>query len=1670
MTRVAVLLPARMETRFDQHPRRGTDRLRVLVVPAEPWFDRHDPQVTRTELALARRAAVTATKQGAEPGPTLVAQLGARGAWLAATLLRQDGSGWDLVDPLPPVRADADPAPPAVVRGLPDRLEVWASLADGRQRLLAALNPQPELRVEPPAHRHRRGTTDGDATFWPRWEELRHAGLATTIDLATADPDGPIAPADIEVLTVVGLGEDEPGLLLGAHQAAGALGLLPAGAPTNATPDAAVTDPRVPGAAVPLDPALSDVSAAVGVELAVPGSSHDGRAAQELLTTALWPALWGHALQDLWRWPPGEDAGRIRTHEWWARHVHPLGPWPTLLVGDQPYGLLPATHLARVADLAGELPAVEVRTAAATRAYLRAAAQSAERGVGTMVDADTDGVLRVLAQTPVSTRHQFRWAVPARWLPSPLAEAWARRVDEVVGGIDSLDASQLANPQLAIGASAPLRIPLLDAVGDGDPPEWVYRMLDDLDSFAAGDPDLARDLHALHEVRPKEHPHRVALLWLWWWSRQEAPGPGVGDVQPVIERFREFRAMPGLLVRLVLQSLRVAHAWPPDDGAADQAYRAVLESTRALALAPAARADRELLLRGTLDCATHRLDALPAAVGLARLEAVAGAPRHLGLYAWVDRPFRGEPGFTDRGAVLAPSPDLAKAAAILKDRYAEDVAHSGPSSTTWSMQLDSARVRRAVRLLDAVREGAHPTEAMGRDVEALFDYPAAMVLRRDYPADDDAPLRRTCDGLRVLTDWRRDPAGFATHPRWQPAGFDLTVSADLDALAEVAAVVADLLLLEAVHDTVQGGSATTAQSLDALAGLGSVPALRSLQTPTAGTVLTTRVHLCVPVGRGRLPRLGQGRAVSADPAFAALLDSLGDPADALSFGWAAEGGQVTLAGLGLRLSDLAAVDDAALHTALVSVSPALADAPAPSGPARVRAVARLLTRACGAAPATDDGPALRDRYSRLHTDLADLVEAVEAGAPAPALNRRALRWGIVAASPEHVALVRDRFDVLPLPADVEDVDVDDVRVALRRLAAVAQPDGVADVVPVTVVPRVVGAQRGADPWRRTFAPVRPVLGEVRDLLGRRITRVTADRGGAQWTGHPLPGQSGGPGHARELGVYLSVDGADPAADAVVVVDEWQETLPGRWTAAGPEPATVSATAAFGFNAPGARAPQAVILVAPPTPDGDVDLDTVREVIGETRDLARVRTLRGRDLGPWGVLAPSAYLPAERRGGVVLDDERWDLPTEEDGLHVRLEQGTPEGDVDQALRAETADPLWMLARQWQLGEHQGENATSPVWATARTRHTPLTVPADRAFADPTALPGEVVLEAAGRDWRPAQSGPDPYRPDRLDHAVTMKGGGATFSANDHRGGTADWWSVDADGSFRPGGPTHTQASLPGRMRYPGAPAPGWWTLEDPRDTTVAHLPDSAHVGSLFFLDVLAGHATDWYLVHVATPPGHVLTVRDVTVLDSFGDRWKLADEHWADPTDWSVFGTRGLGGRDLLAWAGSATALEGPVVERVRLGVDEDANVLWVVEDVVEGAGALPPDAVMAPQFVRNGVPRVRFEPLGTSPERWHPYVAVTDSPPRRYRQGRLATAAEAGVTPLPSAGSRIIPDDGGHEVLARVVPARGVVVERRWRLARANDGTPVVWQERRTRVPQAPPAYRMAFDTVTPDP
>ncbi|MEU4446934.1 hypothetical protein AB0K14_19465 [Actinosynnema sp. NPDC050801] len=58
------------------------------------------------------------------------------------------------------------------------------------------------------------------------------------------------------------------------------------------------------------------------------------------------------------------------------------------------------------------------------------------------------------------------------------------------------------------------------------------------------------------------------------------------------------------------------------------------------------------------------------------------------------------------------------------------------------------------------------------------------------------------------------------------------------------------------------------------------------------------------------------------------------------------------------------------------------------------------------------------------------------------------------------------------------------------------------------------------------------------------------------------------------------------------------------------------------------------------------------------------------------------------------------------VHNRLEGRPRTMAFDRALRAELRDPLWMLTRQWQVGEFEGDDAGSPVQAKLAVERTEL----------------------------------------------------------------------------------------------------------------------------------------------------------------------------------------------------------------------------------------------------------------------------------------------------------------------------------------------------------------------------
>jgi hypothetical protein len=172
----------------------------------------------------------------------------------------------------------------------------------------------------------------------------------------------------------------------------------------------------------------------------------------------------------------------------------------------------------------------------------------------------------------------------------------------------------------------------------------------------------------------------------------------------------------------------------------------------------------------------------------------------------------------------------------------------------------------------------------------------------------------------------------------------------------------------------------------------------------------------------------------------------------------------------------------------------------------------------------------------------------------------------------------------------------------------------------------------------------PVVAAVREPLARlqlhQLAAGTAAGAGPAlepWSSKPTDPWQQDASDPSRLVVAYAASGLDLAAltggdiVAAAVCERFTEVIPA---------VEQSTATAFGFDAPAARAPQAILLAVPPDLGAPLDDESLRDVVLETRELAHARMARPADLdeGARGML-PSVLLPAEGPLSVPLEPQR-----------------------------------------------------------------------------------------------------------------------------------------------------------------------------------------------------------------------------------------------------------------------------------------------------------------------------------------------------------------------------------------------------------------------------------------------
>lgn len=913
------LLPVRLETRY-----RG-ETLLVRIYPDDIHRDGHEPALTRAEadarvvflkavdVARDRQEYVAAWQE-------LISRTGAARALYIAEI--PDGAQPGL-RPAPWSRA-------MVARLLPDRFVAyaWTDAAGLPLRALAAAPVRSPLWLgpDPSASDPADDSPLGEGARWLHdFKEACAAGMAIEVPLGRSD-------AVVEGLVVLGArasveSQDqaaELGALLRAHDVTGGCALLPPGSPTNALgavrpasttrPDSLKTYDRAlsfgirggktqrrrplyvrsPAAGGQIDRAAPSfaLAEALGVDALalgyVAGGDDDLLAAEEAVRNLMRAVFIDGAARAL---APGVDRASIQNaFDHMASEVSALGPFATLLVGAQPYGVLPVMVPEHVSadpftrGLRGLLDRLREAVFAPAIDHVPRVGSAAPGDPEVLLVSllRSGGIVRQLRVRP-SLGAEFSDDVISAGRPTRRGFGIPAPQVELLEALGLPRASESAIARMmflpdAAWVQRPLVVPV-DASVEETPAAFLtslrtIRLADLLAEQYPGPRPQATlfDLARRAVLAAADADARQALVDGGTAPELfDDPQSGVGTANDRL--FAPTPADPNTALgdRLRLPGVPEARELPRIDAALAQLIRLPVAAI-------------EVLLGGALGLLSHRLDAWYTSLATQRLRQLRrnpapgnpspdgfGAGIGAGAFGWVERIPR-KAGHDAPGYVHARSAQHAATAGVL---LSVDAAHrAGGHGDAFSVDLSSARVRSALELLDGIRAGQPLNALLGYRLERTLvesggTAPALIApLREAAPLAGEPIARSTApssqvaasqvvDGLALLRlatangtrppSLRLLPAVAQTADPQQQAALASALASAVDAVD----AIGDLILSEGVFHLVGGQTTRAGAATDVLAGtLVPPPEADVVSTPARGTAVTHRVLVALDPASG----------------------------------------------------------------------------------------------------------------------------------------------------------------------------------------------------------------------------------------------------------------------------------------------------------------------------------------------------------------------------------------------------------------------------------------------------------------------------------------------------------------------------------------------------------------------------------------------------------------------------------------------------------------------------------------------------------------------------------------------------------------------------------------------------------------------------------------------------
>lgn len=888
---VGVLLPVRLETLFDEPASKDNGdpdrwKLSIRVIPDEASVCRDNLFVSKDEL----KALVAFWKLVQQPGVLSEVWLDgddAKVAWKQlSTRIRPERASW-LAASLE-VEIDADDLKVVVpadmpeqsqsnrVGGIPPEMNIFAvttGLIGGESHHSIGRLPMDKdkmidnelLQLELPSN-----LNETKKSWWASWEKAKEVGLGGEFFLPLS-----ITPQNIEALYVVGIGEEKPNDHFKKQSIAGELSISKLGVPTNTVHGKNAGDPinwlkvtqsRLANRLNPV--AQNNVGSDIQVHLTgqpdaipiFPGSDlTDDTLLSQHMVRALWPALWGEWLKDIW------EMGDKAYHRalWAFENLCPEGPLMPLRLRNQPYGLLPVTSLEQWEVEAGR-PAdrqkVETEIAGMMN-RMRSLMANAIKDKRSVVGKTSLQFMNLLSQPSRSNKYIGRDFLP---FGAPISiykltpDQQQQFMDQMFKAYDaaiSLMDKKPANLYLCTSNGYKLRLPLIQTTNSllrhkqrefREPmplidlitllvnfPDGVSEVNYDLDEFFPNrgfSPNNDFQIAFLPDslfIRLLVHACQTGYLW-----HRADPG------NPLLQRVLDVQQKESMNLAADIDKDEWRNK-EEDKGTGRLVFNSIIPED--------IRKQWERAFTATMDSAAQRIDPWVTGFAWQRLKLHSRSPRHnhrLGVYGWVDGPFNGVPGPTDSGLLHAPSYNQALTALIMRDKFlssGRSAFVNDKGNNPWQMNITSKKVRLAEELAEEVRIGCHIYEVIGRHVENIVGKKQKVVELRTNPKyamhSDRKDVNEVCNGNEALAGLLAGDPDFLMLPQQTDA---------LQLLKDSLDTYSDLLMAEGVVQVINRQMDRAAETMDGAAGESRPPNFDFIRTPPSGYQLETLVLSAIP--------------------------------------------------------------------------------------------------------------------------------------------------------------------------------------------------------------------------------------------------------------------------------------------------------------------------------------------------------------------------------------------------------------------------------------------------------------------------------------------------------------------------------------------------------------------------------------------------------------------------------------------------------------------------------------------------------------------------------------------------------------------------------------------------------------------------------------------------------